>query len=218
MPIDLEANLKNLRSDLLILGGKVEKQLQVLTDALVDGDPLLARTVKKGDSEIDRDDLRIEEECIRVLALGAPVASDLRRVLSIMKISGELEGIGDLAKGVSKRVIRLADLPAVSTPPAIVDMCFVTKSLFRDALTALADSDTDKAREVRLNDDQVDDLNKAVLRWAREEVPQDPQLVRTAIEVLAISQRLERIGDLSSSMAEQVIYLVEGRSVRHGQD
>ena len=135
-----------------------------------------------------------------------------------MKISGELEGIGDLAKGVSKRVIRLANLPAVSTPPAIVDMCFVTKSLFRDALTALADSDTDKAREVRLNDDQVDDLNKAVLRWAREEVPQDPQLVRTAIEVLAISQRLERIGDLSSSMAEQVIYLVEGRSVRHGQD
>lgn len=218
MPIDLESNLKTLRSELLILGGKVEKRLQLVTDAVVNGDSEMARSVKKSDAEIDEDDLRIEEECIRILALGNPVASDLRRVLTIMKISGELERIGDLAKGVSKRVIRIAKLPAVQIPSALVDMCFVTRTIVRDALAALAEGDTDKARQVRLNDDQVDDLNREVLRWAREEVPQDPQLVRTAIEVLAISQRLERIGDLSTAMAEQVIYLVEGRSVRHGQD
>ena len=218
MPIDLETNLKTLRSELLVLGGKVEKQLQSVTDAAVNGDPYLAKKVKKSDGEIDADDVRIEEECIRLLALGSPVASDLRRVLTIMKISGELERIGDLAKGISKRVIRLSDLPAVRIPPAIVDMCFVTRDIFRDALSSLADSDTAKAREVRVSDDQIDALNKAVLRWAREDVPLDPQLVRTAIEVLAISQRLERIGDLSSAMAEQVIFLVEGRSVRHERD
>ncbi len=218
MPIDLETNLKTLRSELLVLGGKVEKQLQSVTDAVVNGDPYLAKKVKKGDGEIDSDDVRIEEECIRLLALGSPVASDLRRVLTIMKISGELERIGDLAKGISKRVIRLSDLPAVRIPPAIVDMCFVTRDIFRDALSSLADSDTAKAREVRVSDDQIDALNKAVLRWAREDVPLDPQLVRTAIEVLAISQRLERIGDLSSAMAEQVIFLVEGKSVRHERD
>ncbi|MEE2973030.1 MAG: phosphate signaling complex protein PhoU [Planctomycetota bacterium] len=218
MPLDLESNLQALRSDLLILGGKVEKRLQTVTDALVNGDTDLARTVKKGDKEIDADDLRIEEACMTCLALGSPVASDLRRVITIMKISGELERIGDLAKGISKRVIRLADLPAVRIPPSIVDMSYVTRDIFREALTALAESDTDKARQVRLDDDQIDDLNRAVLKWAREEVPQDAGLVRTAIEVLAVSQRLERIGDLTTSMAEEVIFLVEGRSVRHGQD
>ncbi|MAC18330.1 MAG: phosphate transport system regulatory protein PhoU [Phycisphaerae bacterium] len=218
MPLDLESNLRDLRSDLLILGGKVEKRLQIVTDAVVNGDPELARTVKKGDREIDEDDLRIEEACMKVLALGSPVASDLRRVITMMKISGELERIGDLAKGISKRVIRLSNLPAVRIPPPIVDMCFVTRDVFREALAALAESDTAKARQVRLDDDHIDDLNRAVLRWAREEVPQDAGLVRTAIEVLAISQRFERIGDLTTSMAEEVIFLVEGRSVRHGLD
>lgn len=218
MPLDLESNLRDLRSDLLILGGKVEKRLQIVTDAVVNGDPELARTVKKGDREIDEDDLRIEEACMKVLALGSPVASDLRRVITMMKISGELERIGDLAKGISKRVIRLSNLPAVRIPPPIVDMCFVTRDVFREALAALAESDTVKARQVRLDDDHIDDLNRAVLRWAREEVPQDAGLVRTAIEVLAISQRFERIGDLTTSMAEEVIFLVEGRSVRHGLD
>ena len=88
MPIDLNANLQSLRSDLLVLGAKVEKRLQDVTDAIVNHQPELAMDVKKGDAEIDADDMRIEEECVRILALGAPVASDLRRVITVMKISG----------------------------------------------------------------------------------------------------------------------------------
>lgn len=218
MPIDLEANLRSLRNDLLTLGAKVEKRLHDVTDAIVNQEPDLARAVKAGDAEIDRDDMRIEEECVRVLALGAPVASDLRRVITVMKISGELERIGDLVKGISKRVIRLSDMTAVRLPPALVEMCYASRDILKDALAALVDSDPEKARRVRADDDRIDALNKAILRWAREEVPQDARLVTAAIEVLAISQRFERIGDLTTSMAEQVIYLVEGRSVRHGRD
>lgn len=218
MPIDLDANLRSLRSDLLTLGAKVEKRLHDVTDAIVNQEPDLARAVKAGDAEIDRDDMRIEEECVRVLALGAPVASDLRRVITVMKISGELERIGDLVKGISKRVIRLSDMTAVRLPPALVEMCYASRDILKDALAALVDSDPEKARRVRADDDRIDALNKAILRWAREEVPQDARLVAAAIEVLAISQRFERIGDLTTSMAEQVIYLVEGRSVRHGRD
>jgi phosphate transport system protein len=218
MPIDLNANLQSLRSDLLVLGAKVEKRLQDVTDAIVNHQPELAMDVKKGDAEIDADDMRIEEECVRILALGAPVASDLRRVITVMKISGELERIGDLAKGISKRVLRLADMPSVPLPPAIVQMCYATRDILRDALAALVENDPEKARQVRAEDDRIDALNKAILRWAREEVPQDPGLVTAAIEVLAMAQRFERIGDLTTSMAEQVIYLVEGRSVRHGRD
>ena len=218
MPLDLNANLQSLRSDLLVLGAKVEKRLQNVTDAIVNHQPELAMDVKKGDAEIDADDMRIEEECVRILALGAPVASDLRRVITVMKISGELERIGDLAKGISKRVLRLADMPSVPLPPAIVQMCYATRDILRDALAALVENDPERARQVRAEDDRIDALNKAILRWAREEVPQDPGLVTAAIEVLAMAQRFERIGDLTTSMAEQVIYLVEGRSVRHGRD
>lgn len=218
MPIDLDANLRVLRSDLLALGAKVEKRLHDVTDAIVNHEPDLAREVKAGDAEIDREDVRIEEECVRLLALGAPVAGDLRRVITVMKISGELEGIGDLVKGISKRVIRLSDMKAVRLPPALVEMCGAARDILGDALAALVDSDPEKARRVRADDDRLDALNKAILRWAREEVPQDSNLVTAAIEVLAISQRFERIGDLTTSMAEQVIYLVEGRSVRHGRD
>jgi len=218
MPIDLHANLQSLRSDLLVLGAKVEKRLQDVTDAIVNHQPELAMGVKKGDAEIDADDMRIEEECVRLLALGAPVASDLRRVITVMKISGELERIGDLAKGISKRVLRLADMPSVQLPPAVVEMCCATRDILRDALAALVENDPEKARAVRAEDDRIDALNKAILRWAREEVPQDTNLVTAAIEVLAMAQRFERIGDLTTAMAEQVIYLVEGRSVRHGRD
>ncbi|MFM1833430.1 MAG: hypothetical protein RLZZ461_1746 [Planctomycetota bacterium] len=218
MPIDLNANLQSLRSDLLVLGAKVEKRLQDVTDAIVNHQPELAMDVKKGDAEIDADDMRIEEDCVRILALGAPVASDLRRVITVMKISGELERIGDLAKGISKRVLRLADMPSVPLPPAIVQMCYATRDILRDALAALVENDPERARQVRAEDDRIDALNKAILRWAREEVPQDPGLVTAAIEVLAMAQRFERIGDLTTAMAEQVIYLVEGRSVRHGRD
>ncbi len=218
MPIDLESNLQSLRSELLLLGAKVEKRLQDVTDAIVNHQPELAMSVKKGDAEIDADDLRIEEECVRILALGAPVAGDLRRVITVMKISGELERIGDLAKGISKRVLRLADMPSVAVPSAVVDMCYASRKILRDALAALVENDPEKARAVRAEDDRIDALNKAILRWAREEVPQDTNLVAAAIEVLAMAQRFERIGDLTTSMAEQVIYLVEGRSVRHGRD
>ena len=218
MPIDLESNLRSLRSDVLALGAKVEKRLHDVTEAIVNQDPDLARAVKKGDQEIDDDDMRIEEECIRVLALGAPVATDLRRVITLMSISGELERIADLAKGISKRVIRLSDMVAFRLPPAISEMCYASRDILKDALEALVENDPDKARQVRADDDRLDALNKAVLRWAREEVPQDANLVTAAIEVLAISQRFERIGDLTTSMAEQVIYLAEGRNVRHGRD
>lgn len=218
MPIDLEKSLGELRSSLLVLGSRVEKRLLDVTDALVNNDRALAQEVKVGDAEIDMEDRRIEEECMRLLALGAPVASDLRRLIMVMKISGELERIGDLVKGVSKRVIRLADMTDVPLPPALIQMGDATRSILRDALAALVENDVTMARQVRADDDLIDDLNKTILRWAREDVPQDPSLVMMAIEVLAIAQRFERIGDLTSAMAEEVIFVVEGRSVRHQRD
>ena len=216
MPVDLESNLTKLRRDLLILGAKVEQRLFQITDAILTADVAAAQDVRQGDAEIDHDDLVIEEECVRLLALAAPVATDLRRILAMMRISGEFERIADLSKGISKRIIRVSSMPAVRLPDPLAEMCHSVRELFSKSLRALADSDSKLAWEIRRDDDRLDQLHKSMLVWAREEIPRDPESTNAAIELLAIAQRLERTGDIAVSIAGNLIYLVEGTVVRHG--
>jgi phosphate transport system protein len=216
MPVDLESNLTKLRRDLLILGAKVEQRLFQITDAILTADVAAAQDVRQGDAEIDHDDLVIEEECVRLLALAAPVATDLRRILAMMRISGEFERIADLSKGISKRIIRVSSMPAVRLPDPLAEMCHSVRELFSKSLRALADSDSKLAREIRRDDDRLDQLHKSMLVWAREEIPRDPESTNAAIELLAIAQRLERTGDIAVSIAGNLIYRVEGTLVRHG--
>ena len=218
MPIDLESNLTNLRKNLLNLGAKVEQRLYMVTDAIRNADAKAAKVVKSGDEEIDVDDLAIEEECVRLLALAGPVASDLRTVLTIMRISGEFERVADLSKGISKRVIRVSKMPAIRLPEPLVEMCTEVRELFSKTLKALADMDVELARQIRTDDDVVDRLHKAIIVWAREEIPRDPESTNAAIELLAVAQRLERTGDIAVSIAGNLIYLVEGNVVRHADE
>jgi phosphate transport system protein len=218
MPVDLESNLTKLRRDLLFLGAKVEQRLFQITDAILTADVATAQNVRHGDAEIDHDDLLIEEECVRLLALAAPVATDLRRILTMMRISGEFERIADLSKGISKRIIRVSSMPAVRLPNPLAEMCHSVRELFSKSLRALADSDSKLAREIRRDDDRLDQLHKSMLVWAREEIPRDPESTNAAIELLAIAQRLERTGDIAVSIAGNLIYLVEGTVVRHGSE
>ena len=218
MPIDLESNLTNLRKNLLNLGAKVEQRLYMVTDAIRNADAKAAKVVKSGDEEIDVDDLAIEEECVRLLALAGPVASDLRTVLTIMRISGEFERVADLSKGISKRVIRVSKMPAIRLPEPLVEMCTEVRELFSKTLKALADMDVELARQIRTDDDVVDRLHKAIIVWAREEIPRDPDSTNAAIELLAVAQRLERTGDIAVSIAGNLIYLVEGNVVRHADE
>ncbi len=218
MPIDLESNLTNLRKNLLNLGAKVEQRLYMVTDAIRNADAKAAKVVKGGDEEIDIDDLAIEEECVRLLALAGPVASDLRNVLTIMRISGEFERVADLSKGISKRVIRVSKMPAIRLPDPLIEMCSEVRELFSKTLKALADMNVELAREIRTDDDVIDRLHKAMIIWAREEIPRDPDSTNAAIELLAVAQRLERTGDIAVSIAGNLIYLVEGNVVRHGDE
>ena len=194
----------------------MDQRVYGITASILDADVEAARTIKKGDEEIDQDDLSIEEQCIRLLALAAPVATDLRELLAIMRISGEFERIADLCKGMSKRVIRVSSMPAVRLPDPLAEMCMTVRDVFAKALRAVADADVELARQVNKDDDELDRLHKAMLIWAREEIPRDPESTNAAIELLAIAQRLERTGDIAVSIAGNLIYLVEGRVVRHG--
>ena len=216
MAIDLHNDLLALRRDLLALSALVEQQVSRTIEAMTKSDADLAREVKGSDAEVDAMDLRIEEQCMRLLALGSPMAGDLRQILSTLRISGQLERIADLAKGISKRTIKISKLEAIRLPSSLLEMAEATRSMIADALLALSKEDVDLCRQVRRADNLVDNLNKEVLHWSRYEIPRNVENTNATIHLLTIAQRMERICDITTLIVEEVIFQVEGRIVRHG--
>jgi phosphate transport system protein len=216
MSIDLHNDLLGLRRDLLALSALVEQQVSRTIEAMTKSNAELAREVKGSDAEVDAMDLRIEEQCMRLLALGSPMAGDLRQILSTLRISGQLERIADLAKGISKRTIKLSKLDAIRLPSSLLEMAEATQTMIADALVALTNEDVELCRQVRHADNLVDNLNKEVLHWSRNEIPRNVENTNAAIHLLTIAQRLERICDITTLIVEEVIFQVEGRIVRHG--
>ncbi|MGA1266842.1 MAG: phosphate signaling complex protein PhoU, partial [Phycisphaerales bacterium] len=183
--------------------------------AMIDGDLSLAEGVKAGDAEVDRMELELEADCMRLLALAQPVAGDLRLILAVIRISGQLERVADLARGVAKKLIKVSAMDTLALPPAMTDLAFATRTQLSDVLAALANEDAALCRQVRRSDQRVDDLYKEILIWGREEIPQHPETAQSAIDILTIAQRFERIADMTTNIAEDVIFMVEGRVVRH---
>jgi phosphate transport system protein len=153
---------------------------------------------------------------MKVLALGAPVAHDLRFVLSVVRISADFERIADLSRGIAKKVIRWSDSSRpIEVPGALADMAEASKTMRADVLAALSDEDPELCREVRRADRRVDDLNKEVVAGAPQLIQDDVARTAEGIDLMQIAQRLERIADITTNIAEDVIFLVEGRVVRH---
>jgi phosphate transport system protein len=216
MAIDLQTEMLTLRRNLLAMGAATEQRLSLATFALVEGNVDAARAVKGGDAEIDAMEVDLETQCMRILALGSPVAHDLRFVLSVIRISADFERIADLSRGIAKKVIRWSDSSRpVEVPGALADMAEASKTMLADVLAALSDEDPELCREVRRADRRVDDLNKEVVAGARQLIQDDVARTAEGIDLMQIAQRLERIADITTNIAEDVIFLVEGRVVRH---
>ncbi|MFZ4722595.1 MAG: phosphate signaling complex protein PhoU [Phycisphaerales bacterium] len=215
MAVDLRNEMVDLRRNLLAMGAAVEQRVTRVIESMIEGDLSLAESVKAGDAEIDRMELELEASCMRLLALAQPVAGDLRLILSVIRISGQLERVADLARGIAKKLIKVSALDAIEIPGAMTDLAFATRTMLSDGLAALANEDAALCRQVRRSDPRVDDLYKEILIWGREEIPQHPEAAAAAIDVLTIAQRFERIADMTTNIAEDVIFLVEGRVVRH---
>ena len=215
MAVDLRNEMVDLRRNLLAMGAAVEQRVTRVIEAMIEGDLSLAESVKAGDSEIDRMELELEASCMRLLALAQPVAGDLRLILSVIRISGQLERVADLARGIAKKLIKVSALDAIAIPPSMTDLAFATRTMLSDVLAALANEDAALCRQVRRSDQRVDDLYKEILIWGREEIPQHPETAQSAIDILTIAQRFERIADMTTNIAEDVIFMVEGRVVRH---
>jgi phosphate transport system protein len=218
MSINLAARIVDLRRSLLAMGAAVEDRVAAVETSLRTGDLDLAERVKAGDDEIDGMQVAIETECMRVLALGHPVASDLRLVVTVLRMSTELEQMGDLARGIAKRLLKLAQGEAVRVPESLLDLAAASRTLVAEVMQLLAEPDLDRCLQVRREDKRIDQLNREVLVWSRDEIHRDIEHTQASLDMLSIAQRFERIADICTSLAEELIFLVEGRIVRHKLD
>jgi phosphate transport system protein len=218
MGIALVTELVEVRRMILTMAAAVEQQVDRALRALQTKDIALAREVRDGDAEINQVELDIENECLRIFALTHPVAGDLRFVMAVLRMNSNLERIGDKAKSIAKRVIDLTDCAPLPMPPGISEMAREARVMLGNALTALANEDADLARNVRRSDDLVDDMQRKVFTWAHLEIPRHVETTQAVIDVLSIARALERIADLSTNIAEDVIFLVEGSVVRHTKE
>jgi phosphate transport system protein len=217
MTAELTDQLLELRRSILSMGAVVDARLARVVDAIVSDNFPAAQEVRHGDREVDVMELDIEEMCLQVLALHQPVARDLRFVLAILRINTELERIGDLAKSVAKRILHLSTLGRAALPESMREMARAVRAMLADALTALSDNDVELARRIRRSDEDIDEFQRTVLDWAQEEILAHTTKTGAAIDVMTIARALERIGDLCANVAEDIVFLVEGRVLRHSR-
>lgn len=213
----LNQELTALRRQLLTMAAEVEQRVNQAFEGLLRHDLRLAEAVREGDDEIDRLDVDIERLCVEILALHQPVAGDLRSVLASMKINTDLERMGDLARTIAKRSIKMEFRGTVALPPIFLAMAASVRGMVHDAMGALGDRDADRAERVRRADRVVDEQHRAMLAWAVDEVGARRDHARAVIDMLTIVRAAERIADLAKNICESVIYAVGGQVVRHSR-
>src|SRR6478672_8765351 len=211
----IDQELADLKSQILRMGGLVEAQIEGAIKALVDRDADLASRIIEGDALVNRMDVEIDENCMRLLALQAPAARDLRFVTTAMKISTELERMSDIAENISERVIELNEEPQLKPYIDIPRMANWTMMMVRESLDAFVRSDAALARKVCADDDFVDNLTHQLFRELLSFMIENPGTITRAIRLTFIGKYLERIADHATNVAELVVYLVEGKIIRH---
>ncbi len=207
--------IDKLKTRILALSAMVEEAVFRAVRALEERDGASAQSVVDSDTEIDLAEVDIEEECQKILALHQPVAHDLRFIIAILKINAELERIGDAAVNIAERVGLLAHEEQVRIPFDFLGMARKAQDMLRESLEALVTLDARRAFQVIREDDKVDEMNGQVYNIIEEGIRNDPGHVESYIHLLGVARHIERIADHASNIAEDVIYLVEGRIVRH---
>jgi phosphate transport system protein len=171
--------------------------------------------MRADDRKVDRLELELDEGGVELIALHQPVAKDLRHILTILKISNDVERVGDHALNIGKAARRLAKLPPLPDTPEVEELVVLARRMLRDSLASFGSRNAELAREVCARDDRVDDMKRAVQGILRTIMDKDPTKVGSALEYLRVAQQLERIGDLSTNISEEVVFLVEGKSIKH---
>lgn len=207
--------LSDLKVRLLTMSGEAEAALGLAVDALLSRDAAKAAEVIAGDHSIDAMHLEIEERCINLLALQQPMARDLRMVTSALKIANDLERVGDHAVNIAQSTERLLKARPIAPEPELVEMARLARDMLSDSLEAFVRGDAAAARDVCTRDDKVDALHDSVFRILLTHMMEDPQTIGAGMELFLVSRNLERVADLATNIGEDVVFLVEGKSIKH---
>lgn len=218
MTVHLIHELENLKRQTFSLMALVEDNLSRAVRSVQDLDKALALQVIACDGEVDRGEVSLEEECLKVLALHQPVAVDLRFIIAVLKLNNDLERIGDLAVNIAERASFLCDMAPAPVPFDFDTMAEKARNMLKRSLDALVNSDVKEAAAVCVADDEVDAINEQMYAQVKAAVRQHPEHLDALIHLLSVSRHLERIADHATNIAEDVIYFVEGRIARHHPD
>lgn len=213
----LRRKIDKLNSLLLSLGAQVEENVHLAVKAIDRRDADIAAMVIDGDADIDRKEVDLEEECLEILALHQPVAVDLRHIIAVLKINKDLERAGDLAVNIAETAVHLSSRPRMTVPRDYFVMAQRTQQMLRASLDAFVNMSAETAYQVLAEDDEVDRMKHALHRQFEERVDDELDSLPSLIHLFLVSRHLERIADLATNVAEEVIYMLTGEIVRHGK-
>ena len=212
----LQRDLDKLKKEILQLGNMVETAISNAILSLNDRRPDLADQVISNEIHIDNKEVMIEEECLKILALHQPVAMDLRFIVVVLKVNNDLERMGDFAVNIAKRALFLSSEKPIPSPPEFSEvMSNNIRTMVMNSLDAMVKLDVDLARSVIAMDNEVDDINRQMYVEFQTLVEEDPTTIKRALGLLSTSRYLERIADLATNIAEDVVFMVEGEVIRH---
>jgi phosphate transport system protein len=216
MSLHLQRDLEKLKKEILKLGNLVETAINNAILALQNREATYLDEVFRQEHLINDMEVKIEEDCLKILALHQPVAGDLRFIVVALKVNNDLERMGDFATNIAKRARDLMiEEPIPTLPEFVNDLPDLVRTMVRKSLDALVKLDQDQAEEVIAMDDQVDQINRDMYAVVKKELYEHPANAESAINLLSCSRYMERIADLSTNIAEDVIFMVEGKVIRH---
>ncbi|HEX5530491.1 MAG TPA: phosphate signaling complex protein PhoU [Methylomirabilota bacterium] len=215
MPRHFHEELEALKQTLLAMGGLVEDQIRRVMKALLERDDVVAQEVIERDRQVNTYDVEVDEQCVSLLALHQPAAGDLRFITTAMKIVTDLERIGDQAVNIAQRVLELNVEPQLKPYIDLPRMAERAQRMVKESLDAFVARDTALARQVCGEDEEVDALKEQIFRELLTFMMEDPRTIPRAIRLILISRFMERVADHATNIAEMVIYMVEGKMVRH---
>jgi phosphate transport system protein len=209
--------LTALNRRLLAMSERAEALIELSVDALLSKDKGKAEAVIAGDRAVDAMEVEIEAAALELLALQQPMARDLRFIIGAIKVTSDLERIGDHAVNIAQTALRLVELQSTITPdPEIEDMARRARSMLGDAIDAFLRADGALGRDVCARDDQVDALHESVFRILLTHMMADPRTINPSLEYLLVSRNLERVADLATNIGEDAVFLAEGKNIKHG--
>ena len=208
--------LARLKNRLLEMSALAEDLVGAAVDALQERDPAKAAMIIARDAELDAMETEMDDLCIHLLALQQPMARDLRLITMAMKISNDLERVGDHAVNIAEGVPHLADAPMFAELPEIEEMARLAGDMLSDALDCFVRADAENAMDVIHRDDRVDQMHESLFRILVTHMMEDPRRIGPSMTLFLVSRNLERIADLATNIAEDVVFLVEGRNIKHG--